>query len=51
MNGTINLVTDGRLQLTPRAAGILADIIRKALVDQQRRTEPSANECHVDQRS
>lgn len=51
MKQTIDLVTDGQLQLTPEAAAILADVIRKALADQRHGTEPQADECSVECRS
>jgi hypothetical protein len=51
MKATIDLVTDGQLQLTPKAAAILADMIRRAFADQQHCTELPATECPVERRS
>lgn len=47
MNQPIDLVTHGQLQLTPRAAAILADVIRRAMVNHRYRAEPPAVECHA----
>lgn len=46
MDQPIDLVTHAQLQLSPKAAAILASVIRKAVADQRHRTEPTAAECH-----
>jgi hypothetical protein len=51
MKATIDLVTDGQPQLTPKAAAILADIIRKAVADQQHGTETQPTSGPVEPRS